>query len=609
MKSLRNVLGFLVCICFLSAVVANAGERLAVPDEAAQKPALAAVKEVFRQDLAAAKTASHQSDLAKRMLNSLEEKPEAATANYVLLTQAQGLAVKALNTELTRQAIDELAKRYEVDPLSLRATAIRDLGKGPTDAKLHGNLAQLALGLVDDCVEQERFDIAVTAVDIANSLAIRAKSNDLRKQSTARKAEIAEIQKLWDESRKGLEVLKTSPQDPAANDAVGRYLIAVKSDWNQGLVHWVLSSDKDIQKAAKQDSDVISALGPSNRDLSLALGDSWWDVAAKQSSPALKAAMKLRAGQWYGSVLPGLEGLTKARVDQRLTDSRWQNDPNLLKHMPRSRTWEKLNPRFMAAEGWFNGKFALCQAASLEEAMSLNQVLTLWQFRPIRFRPYRTPNGLKVAAIWHKSPIESEISHGTQYQIRQREEELRQKGFFPSDVASYFNETGEEEFTVVWAKTKPAGATDAILVLSHKTGETMEQQTAAALPVAVHHFWTSKKEPVDSQVRTIPGSPHGHVWGSRGAIQKAIAETKIVCVDISLSSLGNESDLNKLLWAATFHPRENVQFVEVHKPNLTGNRSEWRKLADEGYAPVAIGAVSLSTGATVSSTIWHRSTK
>src|SRR5712691_187121 len=277
--------------------------------------------------------------------------------------------------------------------------------------------------------------------------------------------------------------------------------------------------------------------------------------------------------------------------------------------MPRSRTWEKLNARFVAAEGWFTGKFALCQAAPFEEALSLNQVLTLWKFRPIRFRPYRTPDGLKVAAIWHKSPVESEISHGSEYQVRQREEELREKGFFPCDVAGYFNESGEEEFTVVWAGTKPPGATDAILVLSHKSGEKMEQRTAEALPVAVHHFWNRKQEPVDSQVRTKPGGPHGHVWGSRGAVQKAIDETKVVCVDLSLSSLSNESDLNKLHWAATFHPRENTQFAEVYKPELAGNRAEWRKLAESGYSPVAIGAVSLRDGATVSSTIWHRSTK
>ncbi len=607
MNSLRDGLLFLVCC--LCAIEVAAAERLPVPDEAAQKSALATVKDVFRQDLAAAKTASQQSDLAKRMLDSLEEKPDAATANYVLLTQSQGLAVKALNAELTRQVIDELAKRYEVDPLSLRATAIRDLGKGPTDAKLHGNLAQLALNLVDDCVEQERFDVALSAVDLANSLAVRAKSNDLRKQSTARKAEVAEFQKLWADAAKARDTLSKSPQDAAANDVLGRYLITAKNDWDQGLRHWVLSSDKDIQKVAKQDNDVLDALGPSSMEKNVALGDSWWDLAARQSSPALKAAMKLRAGQWYESILVGLEGLTKARADQRLTESRWLNDPIVAKHMPRSRTWANLNPRFVAAEGWFHPKFALCQAAPIEEALSLNQVLTLWKFRPVRFRPYRTPAGLKVAAIWHKSPIESEVTHGSEYQVRQREETLREQGFFPCDAASYFNDSGDEEFAVTWAKTKPPGATDAVLLLSHKTGEKMEPRSAEALPVAVYHFWNSKKEPVDNQIRAIPGGAHGHVWGSRGAVQKALAETKIVCVELSLSSLGIESDLNKLHWAATFHPRENTQFAEAYKANFSQNAAEWRKLAGDGYSPVAIGAVALSRGATVSSTIWHRTTK
>lgn len=398
-------------------------------------------------------------------------------------------------------------------------------------------------------------------------------------------------------------------QDAAANDVLGRYLVAAKNDWDQGLRHLVLSSDKDIQQVAKQDNDVVDALGPSSMEKNVALGDSWWDLAAKQSSPALKSAMKLRAGQWYESILVGLEGLTKVRADQRLTESRWLNDPVMAKRMPRSRTWEKLNPRFVAAEGWFHGKSPLCQAAPFEEALSLNEVLSLWQYRPIRFRPYRTPDGLKVAAIWHKSPIESRITHGSEYEVRRREEELREQGFFPCDVASYFNDSGDEEFAVTWAKTKPPGATEVILLLSHKTGEKMEQRVAAALPVAVHHFWNSKKEPVDNQIRVIPGSAHGHVWGSRGGMRKALDETKDVCVELSLSSLGNESDLNKLHWSATVHPRENTEFTEVYKANYSQNVAEWRKLAEDGYSPVAIGAVALSSGATVSSTIWHRIAK
>lgn len=607
MKSLRIVL--VPLICCLCAIATEAADRLPVPDDAAQKAALATVKDVFRQDLAAAKSATQQVELGQRMLRSLEENPEAATANYVLLVQAQGLAVKAFNPELTRQVIDELAKRYEVDPLLLRAAAIRDLSKGPTDSKLHGNLAQVALVLADDCVEQERFEVAASAVELANSLAIRAKSNDLRKQSATRKTEVAELQKLWTDARKARDTLSKSPQDAAANDALGRYLIAAKNDWDQGLRHWVLSSDKDIQKVAKQDNDVLDALGPSSMEKNVALGDSWWDLAAKQSSPALKSAMKLRAGQWYESILAGLEGLSKARADQRLTESRWLNDPIIAKRMPRSRTWEKLNSRFAAAEGWFTAKFAVCQAAPFEEALSLNQVLTLWKFRPIRFRPYRTPTGLKVAAIWHKSPIESQIAHGSDYEVRRRDEEFRKQGFFPCDVAGYFSESGDEEFAVTWAKTKPAGATDAILLLFYKSGEKLEQYSAEALPVAVHHFWNRQKEPVHSQVRIKPGGAHGHVWGSRSAVQKAIDETKIVCVDLSLSSQDNESDPTKLYWAAVFQPRDNTQFAEVYKSSLAENRAEWRKLSDGGYSPVAIGAVSLRNGATVSSTIWHRSTK
>lgn len=612
MKWLRVVL--VPLICCLCAISTEAADRLPIPDDAAQKAALVTVKDVFRQDLAAAKSASQQVELGQRMLRSLEEKPEAATANYVLLIQAQGLAVKAFNPELTRQVIDELAKRYEVDPLLLRVAAIRDLSKGPTDAKLHGDLAQTALVLVDDCVEQERFEVAVSALELANSLSIRSKSNDLRKQSATRKAEVTELQKLWTDGRKARDTLSKSPQDAAANDALGRYLIVAKNDWDQGLKHWVLSSDKEIQKAAKQDNDVLDALGPSSMEKNVALGDSWWDLAAKQSSPVMKAAMKLRAGQWYESILVGLEGLSKARADQRITESRWLNDPAVAKHMPRSRTWEKLNPRFAAVEGWFNGKFALCQAAPFEEALSLNQVLTLWKFRPIRFRPYRTSNGLKVAAIWHKSPVESELTRGSQYEVRQREEQLRAKGLLPCDLAGYVNERGEDEFVVVWANSKPKGANEVVMVLSHPWGERLDTAMEGFGSVTNQNFWSSKPEQLLNTIRKKPApSFWHHYWSNRESVKQKLdeskAESKAVCVDVCISAPANESDAGKLNWSITLESLPDTEFVEVHQPNFAKGLAEWRKLMDSGHVPVAIGAVSLRNGPTVSSTIWHRPIK
>ncbi len=603
MRMLR-LLGLWLILCVATGST-WAADRLPVPNDADQKTALATVKEVFRDELASAKTAADQVDLAKRMLDSLEEKPEAATANFVLLTQCQTLAMKALNIELTYTVIDELAKRYDVDALALRTSALRDMGKGPTEIKLHTSLTQSALLLVNDSIEQERFDAAMTAVDLANTLAIRTKNLDLRKQVTARKAEVVEFQKLSDAYVKAKAVLTKTPQNPAANDAAGRYLIAVKSDWDQGLKHLILSSDSTLQRAAKRDDDAIDSSKLPTADEAMALGDSWWDVANKQTSAPVKAAIKLRAGQWYGSILKNLEGLTKAKVDQRLTESRWLDDPKLEKRMPRNRVWDKLQTQFVEAEGWLQGDFAICQAASFENGLEFSKALSTRGFRPVRFRPYPTAKGMNVACIWHKEAIESQFSYGPESKIREEEAELRRLGFFPSDVAGYLNEAGGEEFCVTWTKTKPEKVTEVILMLAHPTGMPMEPRLGSGLPVAVHHSWNAKGQVVDHQIRWLPGAPHGHMWTTRTAVRAGLDRDRGLCTDISVSSRRGESDINKTFWGAVVRPLPQLRVQEVYEPEFAETRKEWAKLTADGMKPVAIGATRLEDGSIVSSTIWH----
>ncbi len=509
-------------------------DRLPVPRDEEQKAAVAAVKDIFREETSNAKTAVKQVDLARKMLRSLEDKPGAATTNYVLLTQAHGLAVKAFNIGLVRETIDELVKRYEIDGLQLQLQAIRDIARAPTDSKIHAELTQVAFGLVEESIQTERFDLAVLAVDQAAAIAAKLKSNALRKDAADRKSRVVESQKLWEDYRKASEILTTKSDDAPAHDSVWRYLIAVKLDFEGGLPHLARGADPDLRAAAKLDDDALNASASVSDERAVQLGDAWWDASAKQLSPLLKTAMRLRAAHWYSPVVKNLKGLSKLKTEQRIAESGWRNDPALAERMPRSRSRRELEPRFEAAMGWLHVDFALCQAASFTDALELNEALISLKYRPVRFRPYSTPGGLKVAAIWHRERGDSRLFHGPAAEIQYRDKELRNQNFWPVDLAGYIVD-GELRHVALWSDVKSANVTHVSLVMSVPDG-TVPVEGKNSQPYTYHFHWTPSG---DCQYDSLWSQPQGRFEYYRGELEflrQKQGEHKLTLIDICVNS-------------------------------------------------------------------------
>jgi hypothetical protein len=74
-------------------------------------------------------------------------------------------------------------------------------------------------------------------------------------------------------------------------------------------------SDAKLKELAEKDG-----LTPTKPDDQKEVGDAWFDYAAAQESPMIKTQAQLRAAYWYGQALPGLTGLTRTKVEKRLTD-------------------------------------------------------------------------------------------------------------------------------------------------------------------------------------------------------------------------------------------------------------------------------------------------
>ncbi|MGO8747017.1 MAG: SUMF1/EgtB/PvdO family nonheme iron enzyme, partial [Thermoguttaceae bacterium] len=113
------------------------------------------------------------------------------------------------------------------------------------------------------------------------------------------------------------ERLKTEPDDPDACLAVGRWTCFYRGDWDSGLKLLAKGSDGSLKSLAAREL----ASKPSKAEDKVARGDAWWDLAEKATGKA-KAAMRRRAGHWYGEAMPDITpGLAKAKVEGRLAQA------------------------------------------------------------------------------------------------------------------------------------------------------------------------------------------------------------------------------------------------------------------------------------------------
>lgn len=103
------------------------------------------------------------------------------------------------------------------------------------------------------------------------------------------------------------------PDDPAANLAVGRYLCFAKNDWAKGLPLLARSAVPGLKAAAETDLAT-----PKDAQGQLAAGDSWWDLAEKETDRTVKAGYLSRGTFWYRRALPSLTGFAKVKAEKRL---------------------------------------------------------------------------------------------------------------------------------------------------------------------------------------------------------------------------------------------------------------------------------------------------
>jgi hypothetical protein len=127
------------------------------------------------------------------------------------------------------------------------------------------------------------------------------------------------------------KTLETKPDDPEANEAVGKFLCFVKSDWERGLPHLAKSKDQKLRDTAgyemgslelpkEKDSPLTGATFDFGEEAApeLIKGDNWWELTKKYKDVEFRSIMN-RALWRYRQALSKVDEARKKKLLDRIS--------------------------------------------------------------------------------------------------------------------------------------------------------------------------------------------------------------------------------------------------------------------------------------------------
>ena len=230
----------------------------------------------------------------------------------MLLCGTIDAAKEASLLRLCFTAADQMAAMYEIDALSVKSDAALKVSlRGDSPAAAAENV-KAAMELIDPLLDAQEYPMATKILSSARPAA--ASEPALASIVQQRFAAIEMLRIARDRVAPSMEKLKTAPNDPAANLAVGKYLCFSKHEWEAGIPLLARGSDPALKHLA-----TLEISRPTAGDDIVRIADGWWDLAAKESG-AIKRDMRARAAVWYQPALSSVNGLTREKVDKRLQE-------------------------------------------------------------------------------------------------------------------------------------------------------------------------------------------------------------------------------------------------------------------------------------------------
>jgi WD40 repeat protein len=292
-------------------------KREPIPELVAQQEVLQQMRSLFEKEYAAAKTNEEKVALARTMTKTSLADDVQPSERYVLLSEANRLAVEGARADVAIAVIDAIGRGFDTDVFQLKAEALNEALKYMRAADERKTLAGLAWSASDAAIQAGSFDACESLLRTVLVCVSRPRDAEDRKLRTDATLQLVEVRKLKAAASQVAEAQKTLLADPdnvAANLAVGKYLCFTRGDWAGGLKHLAKSGDEGYTAVAALEFKL-----PMSAADQVALGHTWWDLAEDRTGIDKKKCND-RACFWYTKAVDRLMGLEQQRVMKRLKD-------------------------------------------------------------------------------------------------------------------------------------------------------------------------------------------------------------------------------------------------------------------------------------------------
>jgi hypothetical protein len=311
----RVLAGLIVLAVGRSAIAAPpSDDRADVPAAKSVAEARKLIKDLFKKEYARP-AAKDQAALAVKLLEQAEKSKGDPPARFALLEEARELAAKAGDAATAMKAADQTSSSFKVSRGKVWAEIASPLVGSAKSPRSSRDVAILLLSAAGHACDENEWAAAVSLARHAEIAARKSKDFQLLKNTRVRARHISRLNAEADKILDDLALLKSKPDDPAANLAVGRFLCLYKIDWDAGVPLLAKGSNEKLKSAALRDLKALAG----DATAQLAAADAWYDLA-KSEVKDRRPAMQVRAHHWYLQALPMLTSLQKVKAENRIAE-------------------------------------------------------------------------------------------------------------------------------------------------------------------------------------------------------------------------------------------------------------------------------------------------
>lgn len=317
------LMGVLIAAILCGDGLALQDKKIPAPTPAEQKKADEDIRALFKDDLAKKDRLSKRS-LAQKLLAQSKDAGNSTAARYVLVIKATDLAAEAGDIATAFDAIEQLDKVYELPnppltgatfsvPLNGQKAALLAIARKAASTPEEQNaVADAYLRISESCLASRDLEDAKSA---AQQAAKNSKEQDVLSRSADLIKDVAGLKQEEEAGQKAEAALVSKPDDPAATEAMGKYLLFSKKEEEKGLNLLTKSSNSDLQDIAKRELS-----HPTDAESLQEIGNRWLGLADKESTPFLKRRYQERGLKFLYATFDASSGLAKMKAEKRIDE-------------------------------------------------------------------------------------------------------------------------------------------------------------------------------------------------------------------------------------------------------------------------------------------------